>query len=87
MEVVELDQGKATVCREILEKLPQWFAIAESREHYIEEAKKLTMFACLSEGVEIGMLTLKVHSPCNAEIAVMGVLPRFHRRGAGRLLV
>ena len=87
MELVQIDRDKARICRSVLEELPAWFGIDEARERYIAEAEEQMMLACLVDGQEIGMLTLKIHGRWNMEITVMGVLPEFHRQGAGRQLV
>ena len=74
-------------CAQILRALPEWFGIEDAIQQYIQEIDDLPTFTADTEGVFIGFLTLKHHNPYSAEIYVMGVLPDFHGRGAGRGLV
>ena len=77
---------KRTIARTILESLPDWFAVAESRENYITECADWTFLAAESDGPYVGFLCLKETSKDTVEIAVMGVLPDYHRRGVGKAL-
>lgn len=87
MEIVEIQTDKQQICRKVLENLPLWFGLPSAREHYIATSEIQTMFACRKDDTEIGMLTLKVHSQWNMEITCMGILPQFHRQGAGQRLI
>ena len=78
---------KRALARRVLEALPDWFGNPTAREEYIEESGSLLVFAAEEEGNPIGFLALKRHYSTAAEIAVMGVLPEYHRKGAGRQLV
>ena len=77
---------KRLVSRAILEALPDWFGVAEAREHYIEGSGTQTCFAAFSEGAPIGFLCLKPTGRHTVELAVMGVLQSWHRRGVGAAL-
>lgn len=77
---------REAIAREILEALPDWFGIAESREAYIRESRGHPFWADLEDGAARGFLALKETSPYTAELAVMGVLPEHHRQGVGREL-
>ena len=92
-------QQKEQIAAEILHQLPDWFGLPESTERYIEESKKMPFWAWREEenGFDdaggagtgnrySGFLALKETSPYTAEIYVMGVLPKQHRRGIGRKL-
>ena len=79
------DQREA-VARQVLEALPDWFGIAESREAYIRESRAQPFWADVEDGAARGFLALKETSPYTAEIAVMGVLQDRHRCGVGRSL-
>lgn len=80
------DQQKQAVARRILEALPEWFGIPESREEYIADSTG-RIFFCAMEGDEpIGFLYLKETGAATVELAVMGVLKTHHRRGVGRAL-
>lgn len=79
------DQREA-IARQVLEALPEWFGIAESREAYIRGSRVQPFWADVENGAVRGFLGLKETSPYTAELAVMGVLPEFHRQGVGRAL-
>lgn len=77
---------KIQYSRFILEKLPDWFGIAESREAYIQDSTD-KVFYCAFDGVQpIGFLYLKETGKDTVELAVMGVLQEYHRCGIGRQL-
>ena len=75
------------ICRTILEALPEWFEVEESRERYISECSGQIFLAAEDEGRTVGFLSLKETGKATVELAVMGVLKEAHRRGTGRNLV
>ena len=77
---------KSAVARTVLEGLTDWFAVEESREQYIREAAGLPTFAAFDGDAPVGFLCLKETGKATVELAVMGVLPAFHRKGAGKAL-
>ena len=80
------DQQKQAIARRILEALPVWFGIPESREEYIRESGGMPFFAA-NEGEDVlGFMALKETSPYTCEIYVTGVKKRVHRCGAGRAM-
>ena len=83
---IEDPDRREAAAREVLEALPDWFGIPESREAYIRESRAQPFWADIESGETRGFLALKETSPYTAELAVMGVLPEYHRRGIGRAL-
>ena len=83
---VEKPDEREAAAREGLEALPDWFGIPESREAYIRDSRAQPFWADLEDGAVRGFLALKETSPYTAELAVMGVLPAYHRQGIGRAL-
>lgn len=83
---IEAPEQRESAARRVLEALPDWFGIPESREAYIRESRTQPFWADMENGEVRGFLALKATSPCTAELAVMGVLPEYHRRGIGRAL-
>ena len=77
---------KQTITRTILEALPDWFGIPEAREEYIEGSKDNLFFCAYDEDKPVGFLYIKETGKDTAELAVMGVIKEYHRRGIGRLL-
>ena len=84
-KITDADEKKAIV-RHVLEALPDWFGIPESRENYIAESVDQIMVAAEVDGKAAGFLCLKETGRATIEIAVMGVLMEYHRSGMGRAL-
>ncbi|MBR2924885.1 MAG: GNAT family N-acetyltransferase [Clostridia bacterium] len=78
---------KRTIARRILENLHAWFEVDESREQYIRECSDWIFFAAKENGDDAGFLCLKETGRQTVELAVMGVLREYHRRGLGRALL
>lgn len=83
---VEDTKAKEIISRKILESLPEWFGIPDAREKYIKDSVKQQFFAAMKEEKPIGFLCLKETGKDTVELAVMGVLKEFHRRGIGQKL-
>ena len=77
---------KSAVARSILEALRDWFEVDESREKYIRDCADWLFFAAKEGGEYAGFLCLKETGRATVELAVMGVLPEYHRKGLGRAL-
>ncbi len=77
---------KQKIARTILEALPDWFGIEESREGYIRDSAELPFFVAFDGEKPIGFLCLKETGKETAELHVMGVLQEYHRKGIGRAL-
>ena len=83
---IEEAAEKQRISREILEALPAWFGIPESREQYIKESAMQPFFAALDAEKPVGFLCLKETGKETVELSVMGVLKEYHRKGIGRKL-
>ncbi len=77
---------RQSITRLILEALPEWFGIHESREEYIRESASQAFFAAYDGEKTIGFLCLKETGKETVELCVMGVLKDYHRKGVGRKL-
>lgn len=77
---------KKRISRTILEALTDWFGIQESREEYIEKSGEQIFFADIRENDPLGFLCLKETGKDTMELAVMGVMKEYHRKGIGREL-
>ncbi len=86
IEIIENQQEKKAIVRTILEALPDWFGVPESREQYIAASADEILVAALENGQPLGFLCLKETGKATVELAVMGVLQPFHRQGIGRQL-
>ena len=84
--VVEISDPaeRSRIAEVVLRDLPDWFGIEESTRKYIEDAASLPTLAVEPD---LGFLCLKQHTAQAAELHVMGVRRKEHRRGIGRALV
>lgn len=85
--VREVDGGAGSVCTEILRLLPTWFGVPEANEDYAATAETHPGVIASVGGDDVGITTLKHHSPYAAEIYLMAVKPAFHRAGIGRTML
>ncbi len=77
---------KQETVRSVLEALPEWFEIPESREKYIRDSAGQQVIVCREDGGPVGFLCLKQTGRDTLELAVMGVLKQYQRKGIGRKL-
>ena len=77
---------KQIIARLVLEALPDWFEVPETRESYIKESAELPFFAAFDGKQPIGFLCLKETGKDTVELHVMGVLKEYHRKGVGKRL-
>ena len=88
MKIVQVanDEEKKAVAKNILEELPEWFGIPEAREEYIRDSAGRTFFCAEENEKAVGFLYLKQTGKDTVELAVMGVLKEYHRKGIGKAL-
>jgi len=82
---ITLDRGM--ICNELLRSLPLWFGIESAIQPYVSDVEGLTAFVAYIDDKPLGLVSIKAHNEYTAELYVMAVHPKFHRRGIGRLLV
>ena len=83
---IESDAAKERITRTILESLPDWFGIPEATEEYIADSNGKPFFCAYDGEMPVGFLYLKETGRHTVELAVMGVLKKYHRQGIGRKL-
>ncbi len=86
VRIVEDPALRQRIARTVLEALPDWFGIPESRERYITESAGQPFFAAYDADVPVGFLCLKETGKDTVELCVMGVLKDRQRKGTGRKL-
>ena len=69
---IEHAEEKRTICRAILEALPEWFGIPEAREEYIRESADRLFFAAMDGEKPVGFLYLKETGRDTVELYAMG---------------
>ena len=77
---------KQRIARLVLEGLPEWFEIEQTREAYITDSARCPLFAAFDGDAPVGFLCLHETGRDTVEVHVMGVLKPWHRKGAGRAL-
>ena len=88
MHIIQIanDEDKKSITRNILEELPEWFGIPEAREEYIRDSAGKVFFCAMENEKDLGFLYLKETGKDTVELAVMGVLKEYHRKGIGKEL-
>ncbi len=86
IEQIHDAKQKQRIARAVLEALPDWFEVEQTREAYIAQSAGQPFFAATADGAPIGFLCLKPTGDATVEVAVMGVLRAYHRKGVGRAL-
>ena len=84
--LIEDANQKQDIARKILEALPEWFGMEDSREEYIRDSAIHLCFGAFEEEKVVGFLCLKETGKDTVELAVMGVLKEQHRKGIGKNL-
>lgn len=84
IRIVTDREMKQRIARSILEALPEWFGIPESREDYIRESADETMIASFEGNTPNGFICMKETGKDTVELAVLGVRKENHRQGIGR---
>lgn len=88
MKIIEIADSseKRKISRSVLEALPDWFGIPEAREAYIQDSFDKIFFCAYDQEAPVGFLYLKQTGKDTVELAVMGVLKAYHRKGIGKAL-
>lgn len=83
---------RSEICSSIIDALPNWFGIPDSNASYIKGVAEEDCFVVRGtngsngSGI-IGMVSLRMPFPNNADIYWLGVLPDYHHQGVGRVLL
>ena len=72
-EVTDAEEKKR-ISRLVLEALPDWFEVTETREAYIRESAEFPLFAAFDGEKPVGFLCLKETGKDTMELHVMGIL-------------
>ena len=86
IEQIKNAELKRAIARRVLEALHDWFEVDESREKYIADCADWIFLAAKEEDEYVGFLCLKETGSATMELAVMGILKAYHRKGLGRAL-
>ena len=86
VKITDTDE-KRRIARTVLESLTEWFEVEESREGFIRDCADWTFLAAEDDDRIMGFLCLTETGNATVELAVMGVMKEYHRKGVGRMLV
>jgi GNAT superfamily N-acetyltransferase len=87
VELRDVEGGAGDVCRMILDLLPSWFGIPDANDAYVRTAGTHPSVIASVSGDDVGITTVKLHSPYAAEVYLMAVKPRYHRAGIGTAML
>ncbi|HZJ26235.1 MAG TPA: GNAT family N-acetyltransferase [Acidimicrobiia bacterium] len=87
-----LEPGDVAACGALLDRLADWFGVADANAHYLASLGRVPAFVAVADDDDrghelIGFLALEQRAEASAEILVMAVDPTSHRHGYGRALV
>lgn len=88
IEFIKIDnqKEKSEICNIVLQDLPLWFGIPEANHAYCEGVKKHGFIKIVSQDKLVGFCSVKENNEFVAEIYVMGILEKYHRKGIGKQL-
>ncbi|MBA3816071.1 MAG: GNAT family N-acetyltransferase [Parachlamydiaceae bacterium] len=74
-------------CRELTLSLPEYFGIQEANERYAKGVRELITFGAKFNGIYVGLISLEMAFPNNANIYWMAVKKEYHGQGIGSSLL
>lgn len=85
-------EQKESLCKGLIENLPDWFQLPESNRHYIQDAGRYPALVAACDAQNVGLLVYReleddVLKKNVMNIHWLGVLPAYHGRGVGRALL
>lgn len=89
MNIIKVDDPKlkSQVYESILRSLPNWFGIESAIVNYINDVKILPTWVAFDGDEPIGFISTRKHFAESAEVHVMGILQKHHRKGIGHELM
>lgn len=70
-------------CRELTHSLPEYFGIQEANERYAKGVRELITFGAKLNDIYLGLISLEMPFPNNANIYWMAVKKEYHDQGIG----
>ncbi len=75
------------ITEQVLRDLPEWFGREESLLEYVQNVTKHPFYLASVDDTPAGFISVDLNNGITAEIYVMGIYKKFHRRGVGKVLV
>ena len=79
-------EEKNTICKEIVDNLPDWFD-EQGRREYVAGVSDTDVWASYDDGKLAGFISIKKNNESTSEIYVFGVLKEYQRGGFGSKLL
>jgi N-acetylglutamate synthase-like GNAT family acetyltransferase len=88
MQIKEIKNNseKTQIWKAIYPTIPDWFGQDTSNKEYEQTIKACEVFTAYHETNLLGFIALKYHFTETAEIFLMAIYPKFHRKGIGKKL-
>lgn len=87
MNIKTMSAAQSDDCEMLLRALPDWFAIEASIVEYRQNIEVMETYVAMEGDEVMGFITLDRPFAWAAEVHVMAVSPKRHRRGVGRALL
>ena len=84
---IKKKEEKSRICKEIIEKLPNWFGLESANKEYIDKSADTDFYTAYMFEKEVGFFSIIPHFKETSEIYVCGILQDFHRLGIGKKLL
>lgn len=89
--MIKIEQVSADIaeslCKQITEKLPDYFGLPEVNEHYVQGVKTRINLAAKMNDQYVGLISLEFPYSQNTNIYWMAILPGYQARGIGKKLI
>ncbi len=86
-DIVWTDAADPSVSETILRALPDWFGIEHALVGYVKSAAAMPTATAWLDGTAIGFASLERTTDSTCDLHVIGLLPEYHGRGVGKMLV
>jgi ribosomal protein S18 acetylase RimI-like enzyme len=87
IEIKEITENRGHVCNDLLRSLPLWFGIEAAIRQYVLDVERMPTLVAFEGELPVGFVSLNSHSEWTAEVHVMAIHPRCHRKGIGKALI
>jgi|SRR5579859_1258343 len=87
LEIAEITENRNRICSDLLRSLPRWFGLESAILKYSADVESMPTFVATIKGDSIGFISLRLRNEWTAEVHVMAVHPRYHKKGIGKQLL
>ena len=84
---ISKNQEKSKITQDILADLPMWFGIQSAIDEYVKNVKNYQFIKANVDSIPVGFISIKSNNSFTAEIYVMGIKRKYHRKKVGEKLL